>query len=591
MIVPMKKVLLLALKNEREAALTALRELGVVEVVSENLADSADRTHTALQLSRIDRMIGLLSTFKAVGDFTADPSAPDDCSDLAGYALSALAEAEAIERQKDALNKEFAQLAPWGGYDPELITDLQKKNIFVHLCEGSAEQFEQIAGALPANAAVFKLEKTRSTCRFAVISSGTLPAELLLPEVPPARRSLAKVQADMAENAYQQSLLQQRLCALQKRLNLLQNIRGQLASELELLTVRDGLDDCGQIVALRGFVPEFESARLAEAARNNAWALILDDPTADETPPVLLEPPRWVKPILPLFQFLGIAPGYNEFDMSPGMLIFFSIFFSMIINDAGYALIMLIAAVIAAVLLRKNPKSIMPCKLALVLSGCATLWGIANGAYFGTEQAPLEFFAAGENQTAHLQLVCFVLALVHLSLGHCWRLVNASSIREVIGQLGWIPILLLDFMVVLGLLVYPGMGLPAWSLWAGGAGLIMVLAGAVDWRDVGAICNFPFDLIGSFTDTLSYVRLFAVGMSGTYMAQSFNDMGMQLWELSPWLIPVALLVILFGHLLNVALAFMSVLVHGVRLNTLEFSNHAGIRWGGQPFKPLKKFEP
>ena len=118
----------------------------------------------------------------------------------------------------------------------------------------------------------------------------------------------------------------------------------------------------------------------------------------------------------------------------------------------------------------------------------------------------------------------------------------------------------------------------------------MVLVGGVDWRDVGAICNFPFDLIGSFTDTLSYVRLFAVGMSGTYMAQSFNNMGMDLWHISPWLIPVALLVILFGHTLNVALAFMSVLVHGVRLNTLEFSNHAGIRWGGQAFKPLKKFE-
>ena len=74
------------------------------------------------------------------------------------------------------------------------------------------------------------------------------------------------------------------------------------------------------------------------------------------------------------------------------------------------------------------------------------------------------------------------------------------------------------------------------------------------------------------------------------MAQSFNGMGMQLWEASPWLIPVAILVIVFGHLLNVALAFMSVLVHGVRLNTLEFSNHAGIRWGGQAYKPLKKFE-
>ena len=397
---------------------------------------------------------------------------------------------------------------------------------------------------------------------------------------------------DINANLERQAALEKQFDLLTTRLSDLKIYRNTIASDAELLSVRDGAEDCGELTALQGFVPVTCVEKLQAAAQDNAWALSLTDPEPGETVPVLLEPPKWVKPILPLFQFLGIAPGYEEFDMSPGMLIFFSIFFSMIINDAGYAAVMLLGSIIAAVALRKNPKAAMPCRLALVLSFCATAWGVCNGAYFGTETSCLQmkFFASGANQTAHLQLVCFVLALVHLSLGHCWRLVNASSALEVIGQLGWIPILLLDFMVVLGLLVFPGMALPNWALIAGGVGLAMVLIGGVDWRDVGAICNFPFDLIGSFTDTLSYVRLFAVGMSGTYMAQSFNGMGMQLWEASPWLIPVAILVIVFGHLLNVALAFMSVLVHGVRLNTLEFSNHAGIRWGGQAFKPLKKFE-
>jgi len=181
-----------------------------------------------------------------------------------------------------------------------------------------------------------------------------------------------------------------------------------------------------------------------------------------------------------------------------------------------------------------------------------------------------------------------VLALVHLSLGRCWRLVNASGIREVLGQLGWIPILLLDFMVVYKLLIAPG-PLPAWSLWAAGGGLALVLVGDIEWNNIGAICNFPFNLIGSFTDTLSYVRLFAVGMSGTYMALSFNNMAMNLWHISPWLIPVAIIIMLLGHGLNVTLAFMGVLVHGIRLNTLEFSNHANIRWAGQPFRPLEEY--
>ncbi|MBE6369599.1 MAG: hypothetical protein E7056_05485 [Lentisphaerae bacterium] len=588
MIVPMKKVLLLALKSDQESALQELRNLGVVEVVSENLLDSADRSAQLARLNTLERVISSLKSRSAVDK--GDSEAVSE-SVLESSVTAAFAESEDIARRLDALRKERAGIEPWGEYDPALINALAKQGIYVYLCESSLEQFGLLAEKLDSDAALEILSNVQGMCRFAVISCQKKDPSLL-PSVPVAERRLSELDEDIASAMAAQSLCEDKLDKLAMQLPQLEVLLGKLRSEVELLSVRDGLADCGEIVALRGFAPAREEEKLRQAADRNAWAVILSDPEAGETVPVLLEPPRWVKPILPLFQFLGIAPGYEEFDMSPGMLIFFAIFFSMIINDAGYGLLMFAASVVAAVVLRNNRKAALPCRLALILSGCATAWGICNGAYFGTETSfmQLEFFASGEKQTPHLQLVCFVLALVHLSLGHCWRLVNASTFREVIGNLGWVPILVLDFMVVLGLLVFPGMELPAWALAAGGVGLVMVLVGGVDWRDAGAICNLPFDLIGSFTDTLSYVRLFAVGMSGTYMAQSFNDMGMDLWNASPWMIPAAVLVILFGHTLNVALACMSVLVHGVRLNTLEFSNHAGIRWGGQAFRPLKNFE-
>lgn len=583
MIVPMKKIWLLTLRSERDASLLALRELGVVEVVSESFAESADRTRTVNLLNQLDRVISELASRSCPAE-NAEPLANGDAQ-LLEFALEKVELLEKTKRELEVLRKEHAELLPWGDYDPQLIKELAGQGIYVYLCETTQEQAEKISLEL-TDAVVKPVSSAQGLVRLAVISSTPLSGEIPM-EVTPGMRPLSAVQNDLTK--LQKSLVQQEaaLDLLSGQLPELKRIRSMQAAELELLQVRDGLTDCGEIIALKGFVPQTSLELLQQAARRNAWALTINDPSPEDVVPVLLEPPRWVRPILPLFQFLGIAPGYDEFDMSPGMLIFFSIFFSMIINDGGYALLMLVLSVIAAIFLRKKPQAAMPCRLALILSLCAAVWGICNGAYFGMEYAPMQFFAPGKDQTAHLQLVCFVLALVHLSLGHCWRLVNAGSVREVIGHLGWIPILLLDFMVVLILLVYPNMAMPVWALIAGGIGLLMVLSGGVDWRDIGAVCNLPFDLIGSFTDTLSYVRLFAVGMSGTYMAQSFNNMGMQLWELSPWLIPVALLVILFGHTLNAALAFMSVLVHGVRLNTLEFSNHAGIRWGGQAFKPLK----
>ena len=589
MIVKMKKLLLLALKSDRDSALQKLRDLGVVEVTSENLVDSADRLNSMALLNTLDRMNEALSSRKVKTPAKAE--VPSDMDKLQNFALEAFEEEEKLAKALEALRREASNIEPWGEYDPELLNDLRKNNIFVYLCESSEDQYNSFAEELSEKATLVKLSFQQGICRWAVIAFAELD-DVNLPTVKVAARKQSAVLQDIAEVEAQQKVLEDKFDALSGRLDDLKVIRGKLASNIDLLSARDGLSDCGEIIALRGFLPADEAEKVEDAAKANAWAVVLSDPEPEDAVPVLLQPPRWVKPILPLFDFLGISPGYDEFDMSPGMLIFFSIFFSMIINDAGYALIMLAASVVAAVVFRKNRKAVMPCRLALVLSSCAAAWGICNGAYFGTETSFMQvgFLASGKNQSAHLQVICFVLAFVHLSLGHCWKMINSDGIMEKIGQLGWVPILLLDFMVVLSILVFPGMQIPQWALVAGGVGFAMVLVCGVNWRDVVAVCNFPFDLIASFTDTLSYVRLFAVGMSGTYMAQSFNSMGMDILSASPWLLPVAVLVIVFGHALNAALAFMSVLVHGVRLNTLEFSNHAGIRWGGQAYKPLKNFE-
>ncbi len=78
-----------------------------------------------------------------------------------------------------------------------------------------------------------------------------------------------------------------------------------------------------------------------------------------------------------------------------------------------------------------------------------------------------------------------------------------------------------------------------------------------------------------------------MGLSSFFIAESFNAMSVMVWKSSPWLIPLSLVIILLGHCLNVALAAMGVLVHGIRLNTLEFSGHIGLSWSGKPYQPLK----
>jgi len=85
---------------------------------------------------------------------------------------------------------------------------------------------------------------------------------------------------------------------------------------------------------------------------------------------------------------------------------------------------------------------------------------------------------------------------------------------------------------------------------------------------------------------MSYVRLMAVGIATYYIATAFNLLSWQLAQAATWLAAVP--VLLFGHGLNIALALLAVLVHGVRLNMLEFSSNAGVQWSGYPYEPFSK---
>ena len=187
---------------------------------------------------------------------------------------------------------------------------------------------------------------------------------------------------------------------------------------------------------------------------------------------------------------------------------------------------------------------------------------------------------------ANVQAFCFILAVAQLSLGRIWQAFRQRNFRNIGKNLGWTLILWGNFFLTLKLVVWPG-DFPHFMYWLYGIGLAMVIVCDVNWRDMAAVFQFPFNIIGSFVDVLSYIRLFAVGMAGYYIAFSFNGMASDICKSSPYFLIFGVLVAVIGHAMNLALCVLSVLVHGVRLNTLEFSNHVGLSWSGLSFKPFK----
>ena len=135
--------------------------------------------------------------------------------------------------------------------------------------------------------------------------------------------------------------------------------------------------------------------------------------------------------------------------------------------------------------------------------------------------------------------------------------------------------------------------LPSTALWGIGVGTALV--GCFDnyekghfWRGFGAtIGNLPLRVIGSFGDIVSYLRLFAVGIASSVVATSFNSMATDGVD-NFFKAIIAVIILIFAHSLNMALGAMSVIVHGIRLNMLEFSSHLGMTWTGKAYQPFSE---
>ena len=224
-----------------------------------------------------------------------------------------------------------------------------------------------------------------------------------------------------------------------------------------------------------------------------------------------------------------------------------------------------------------------------MLSTATIVWGALSGMWFGVQKGGIRLLTDPRIKNASVQILCFVLAIAQLSLGHLWQAFRQRSWRSFGANLGWTLVIWGNFFLAVKIIVSPG-AFPVYMYYLYGVGLALVMIFSVNWRDPAGAFQFPFNVIGSFTDVLSYIRLFAVGMAGAKIAESFNMMGMDVAKSSPYYIAFGVLVLLLGHTLNLALGVMSVLVHAIRLNTLEFSNHCGLTWSGSPFKPFAKPE-
>lgn len=619
MIVPMKLITLLCLEQDKSAALEQLGELALMQLCAKQAPATQDITRLTADVNAAEKLTGAVKSAPKQKEIPA-LSVPAD--QLIPYGLNLLEIRSSAIKESDRLLRERDLLLPWGEFDHAAIKQLAQQGVYVTLCATARAVFDRRVkrGLMPENASVEVIHRGKDLVHYALISLEPLSdAELdtvTLPDIP-----LSELNARIAALQEQIQKANNEITAFRQYLPQLEADLATAREKLEFATARDGMDKDGHIVYLSGYVPCSKLDAIKSAAMKNGWALLIEDPAEDDpNVPTCIEKPRFLNMLDPLFDFIGIAPGYRESDVSLFFFLFFPIFFGMIIGDAGYGLLMIVIGVLLRCLLRRKEGAKLPLNLLIYLAMFSFLWGWLNGAWFGLPKTILPGWMSGwdffvspktsrfahkfiafygvnpeemtDNDWASMpnkmtQYFCFLLAMIHLVSAHLTRFISGirRSWREI-ANLGWAGMIVANFVLAVSLIVFPGT-FPAWGkyLYIASIALIFITLTPIQ------LFSLPTDLVGSFVDVLSYVRLFAVGLSGMYIAEKFNEMGtMVLHALPDKLMALGfvmlVLIAIAGHLLNFGLGFLGVLVHAIRLNTLEFSNHMGIQWAGTKFKPF-----
>ena len=543
MIVKMLHLDLVCLAAEKEKTLTQLRDLGAVHL---DLSSAQGATVMAAKGAAADAEKAVRLILKSRGKEKDVNIHERSVAEI----LTIDADRETLKTAKDELERTIRSYEPYGDFDPELAEQLLKN-------------VEGLRDVVP------------------------LPEKL-----PPMRLSKMREKLDRIENRITIDIAK---IAGSDESVILKNYPA-LADKIAFESAKELVGEQGELAYVSGWIPATGRGAFAAAAAEMGWGTLLREPVDGEIPPTLVEPPKIFRPMKALFSGLGIAPAYTEADVSVPFMCYFSLFFAMLVGDGAYGAIFL-AGTLA--MRKKLPRSWFT--LLTVFSSATVLWGLLSNTWFGAgipwcaDWPTVKWLA--DPSYHNMMLLCFTIGVSHLMLARIWNGVCKAPDSTCVAEFGWAGILLFMYLVTNSIVgIFPG--IPKWGFWVLGVSIVAVFGFSVkpsELKTRGAeLGMLPLNVMSALGDIISYVRLFAVGLASVKVAENFNSMATGLisaenaWWMNALMCIAMVAILVVGHALNLAMAGLSILVHAVRLNTLEFSNHKGVSWSGYEYRPFKR---
>lgn len=601
MIAKMKKLTFLVYHKEYDAFLKSIRDLGVVHVATKAQGSAEN---AALQKS-IRLSARYTAAIKMLQGLNVQPAAAHTGD--AGKGTEVLAEIEDVQQQiqqvahkLQAVEKELVQLEPWGDFDPKSVARLRDAGYQIDFYICSDKQFKEewvdLYNATEINHVGSKLYFVT------VMPKGeNIDLEVETAKLPDC--SLSDLHVRKENLAKQSEALQVRLKDLAASVVPdLQAAQAQVHSQIEFSKVvlnTDSLAD-NKLMLLQGWAPADCVSKIKDFLESKEVYYEVADPTPEDDVPILLDNKGFFRLFEPIMR-LYMLPKYNELDLTPFFAPFFMLFFGLCLGDSGYGLFMLLAVTVYRLVAKNISASMKPILTLVQLLGASTMvCGLLTGTCFGFNlydiQLPLfqslkEAISLDNQQMFNLSLI---LGGVQIIFGMILKAVNQTiqfGFKYAVATIGWFFILVSTaiafaapgFMPMGGTvhMVFLAIGVLMAYLYNSPGKNVFVNIGLGLWDSY----NMATGLLG---DVLSYVRLFALGLSGGILASVFNSLAVGMSPDNVIAGPIVMvLIFVIGHAINMFMNVLGAMVHPMRLTFVEFFKNSGYEGGGKEYKPFK----
>jgi V/A-type H+/Na+-transporting ATPase subunit I len=600
MVVPMKKYSILIHHKDYQKFLSELQELGVVDVTDKGVEPDAETTADILKLQQIEKVIKFLKS-KEIPETPVDTDTPAD--DILETIVDLQTEYESIKQKINVLEKAYRGLKPWGEYSVEMLKRLEKAGLHIRFYVISDKKFKT-EWEQEFNLEV--ISRAEGQVFFVIVQREGEQIEIEAEEVKAHDRSANEVLEEKKQ-------LQQRLEEIEQYyqqhakafLSKLETLRQKTDNKISFERVIQNTDKEAEdhLMIIEGWVPKMKREAVDNFLNEQEVFYIVDNPVKGERVPVLLKNNRFSKLFEPITKLYAL-PDYAELDLTPFFAPFFMLFFGFCLGDAGYGLLFLIGTIILKPRLSKEFYPIV--SLVQWLGGATVLFGVLTGTFFGInvidliDQGKLQGLS---NVRAYMLdpdrmfNAALILGGVQIVYGMVIKTVNQIrqyGLSHALDTIGWI------LLIVGGVILYAVsnennqelISILLYALLAISGILILFLntPGKNIFYNFGVgLWNVYNSASGLLGDLLSYIRLFALGVSSAILGYVFNVLAVEMSGSTPVVSQIIFLLILFvGHGLNIFMASIGAFVHPMRLTFLEFYKNAGFSGGGKAYNPFTK---